>query len=166
MKSFYEMIRILEESRGLKEHWADDYGAGDMDGHPVNFSRYLGEDDEDAPFAVEVNINDGHWEAMGPIWVLGYVPNGSENPASAPVRKSTGTEFMKPGKRLELLPVSVRNGAVEWVNKRVQREVERYKPEDPRGHYDDDRGSSYDSDEAAARWEDNYWKHGPGRDPE
>lgn len=175
MKNFYEMLRILAESKGLKEYWDTDYGAGDMDGPPINFSRILGEGDDDADFSVEVDVDDGDWKAKGSIWVLGYVPNGSENPVSQPVAytagqkdgrgvvsKTTGTEFMNPGKRLELLPASIRAEAIAWVDREVEGAVQNYRPDDG-SDYRDDR-EPYNPDPNGYGWEDSYWRDGPGRD--
>lgn len=177
MKSFYDMWRIVEGAKGVNEV-SDDYGAGDYyNDHDISFTKVLGEGDDKSDFSVEVDVENGEWEAKGPIWVLGYVPNGSENPASEPVlyragekgpygtvNKTTGTEFMKPGKRLELLPASIRGEAVKWVEKMVQWEMDHYEPEDPRD-YEDDR-DDYNPDPDGHGWEDHYWKYGPGRDPD
>lgn len=165
------MLRILEESRGLKEY-SDDYGAGDLDGPPISFSRILGEGDDKAEFSVEVDVNDGDWEATGPLWALNYVPNGSENPASRPVSytagqkdergvvsKITGTEFMNPGKRLEMLPASIRAAAIAWVDRKVEDAVRNYEEEEPDYEPDD-----YNPDPDGHGYWDSYWSTGPGRD--
>lgn len=171
MKSFYEMWVMLEGmdyDAWLQKPYQDAYADED-----ISFSRVLGED-EGEPFTLDVDIDGGRWEARGGIWVAGYVPNGSENPASRPVAytagqkgkhgiisKVTGTEFESPGKRLELLPASIRDEAVKWVEKRVQWEIEHYKPHDPADYQDED---DYNPDPHGYGWEDYYWSQGPGRD--
>lgn len=149
MKSFYEMLEIIRKSK-INEV-SDDYGAGAYhDDHDVFFSAVLGEDEGD-PFSLEVDIENGHWTSKGSIWVAGYVINGSENPASKPKALDGGTEFSNPGKRLELLPLSIKNKAIEWVDKQVQWKVDHYKPEDPRDYeepepreWDDEDQANYD----------------------
>lgn len=174
MKTFYEMIQILNKAKGISEV-SDDYGAGDYYDDPdISFSKILGEGDDQADFSVEVDIENGHWEAKGSIWVLGYVPNGSENPASEPVAytagqkdsrgivsRTTGTEFMKPGKHLDLLPVSIKAEAIAWVDREVKDAMNNYKPEDPRDY--DDR-EPYNPDPDGHGYWDRYWSTGPGRD--
>lgn len=161
MKNFYDMWMMLES-------YDDDYG-------PISFSRILGEGDIEAPFSVEVHVEDGRWEARGGIWVSGYVPNGSEKPASKPVAYTagqkdprgivsdvTGTDFENPGRRLELLPTSIRAEAVAWVDKQVEDAVRNYTPDDPRD-YDGDR-DDYNPDPDGHGYWDSYWRTGPGRD--
>lgn len=148
MKNFYEMWQILEGTdydawlekpyQDAEEHWS----------RVSNFQKVLGEDEED-PFSLEVDVTDGHWESTGSIWVKDYLPNGSENPASEPEaihaggrygHKHNGTLFKKPGKRLELLPASIRAEAIKWIDKEVDYRIANPpEPEDPRDWYDDDR---------------------------
>lgn len=171
VKSFYEMIRILNESKGMNE--SDDYGAGAYYDDPdISFTAILGED-EDEPFSVEVEIENGYWGVKGGFWAKGYVPNGSENPASRPVARTagqkdkfgtadnTGTEFENPGRKLELLPDSIRGAAIEWVDNEVKRKVDKYEPDDPRDYADRD---DYNPDPDGHRYWDDYWRYGPGRD--
>lgn len=169
MKSFYEMWRMLEDyDAWLQKPYQDAYADED-----VYFSTVLGED-EGEPFSLEVDIQGGSWEARGGIWVLGYVPNGSENPASRPVAytagqkdargtvsKVTGTDFENPGKHLELLPASIRDAAIKWVDDEVKQAVANYEPDDPRDYQDED---DYNPDPDGHGYWDNYWSHGPGRD--
>jgi len=131
---------------------SDDYGAGDYYDDPdISFRTVLGEGDDDAPFVLEVDVMNGRWESVSGIWVLGYVPNGSENPASRPVpqtaggrdrfghpHKLTGTEFENPGKDLELLPEPLKGRAIDWIEKEVQKAMSNYKPENPRDYEDRD----------------------------
>jgi len=132
MKTFYEMMMILDKAKGLQE-WGGasfDYGAGEMGDWP-SFSKVLGEDDED-PFTLEVYVSEGNWEVEGSIYVKRYVLNGSESPASQPVAYETGdnpgVEFKNPGKKLELLPASIKANAIAWVNEEVIRAIENYDP--------------------------------------
>lgn len=172
MKSFYDMWRIIEGmdyDAWLEKPYQDDH-AGDN----AYFTTILGEGEKDAPFSLEVEIDGGSWKATGGIWVLGYVPDGSENPASKPVAETpgqkdrwgrtsdqTGTHFGKPGRRLELLPASIRDAAIKWVEDQVQKEIENYEPEDPRNYREPD---DYNPDPDGDGYWDNYWNHGPGRD--
>jgi len=140
MKTFYEMMMILEKAKGLNENrrgggWAsawDDYGWQDS----IRIHKVLGEDDDD-PFTLEVDITEEGWEVLdGGIFVVGYVPNGSENPASKPEAYTDdqlsgsrlGTLFRNPGKKLELLPASIKAAAVDWVDKQAQEAIENYDP--------------------------------------
>lgn len=135
MKSFYEMVKILEDyDSWLQAPYQD---AEEAWSRRSTFSTVLGDDDGE-PFTVEVDVNDGDWRPMGSIWVDGYVPDGSENPASQPVSytagqkardgsviRTTGTEFKNPGRDLELLPARVRDAAIAWINKEVTRTIDR-----------------------------------------
>jgi hypothetical protein len=157
MKSFYEMLIILEGRRNYGGTnialWLAS-GYDDKDDPPIVFSTILGEGDSKADFSVPIGVSDGHWEATGPLWALDYVPNGTENPASQPiaytagqkdehgvVSRTTGTEFMKPGKRLELLPLSIRADAIKWVDEHVEEAIKDFieNPDDGRPERPDDR---------------------------
>lgn len=130
MKSFYEMMRILENidyDAWLQKPYQDD--ANDWL-HRSNFEVLLGED-KGEPFMVEVDVEDGEWKVArrsyspnGSIWVAGYVPNGSENPESEPKFEKNGTydgtTFSNPGRRLELLPPSIREKAIKWIDDQVE----------------------------------------------
>lgn len=164
MKSFYEMWVMMEGFVPRKLRGRTDYDAwltsGYEDGYDTlpSFSRILGEGDAKSDFVVEVDVVEGEWEASGPIWVLDYVPNGSENPASEPVAytagqkdsrgivsKLTGTEFMKPGQRLELLPASIREEAIKWVNREVEEAI-KWHLEHPDYDSPDDQEEPYNPD--------------------
>lgn len=146
MKSFYEMLKILEGTN--YDAWL---ASGYDDSVEPSFERFLGEGDLDSPFVVKVYVDEGAWTATGPIWVLGYVLNGSENPASEPVAYEdgegyNGTKFMKPGKRLELLPLSIRADAIKWVDKEVERAIQDHLDGHDDYGYDDDREEPYNPD--------------------
>lgn len=116
MKTFYEMLRILEHESEPR----------------VYLHRKMLGEDEGSPFCLEVNADNDGWECDNEIWVKGYVPNGSENPASRPTPETKwphsseeGTTFKNPGRHLEMLPQSIRAGAVEWTEKEVARRVQK-----------------------------------------
>jgi hypothetical protein len=161
MKSFNEWLkgRVISEN--------------DPDYQEPSFSRILGEDGDD-PFIVEVDVDEGHWTVSGPLWSLEYVLNGSEPKAGNPVQEKQGASpnlpsawrragvmFSTPGKRLENLPPALKMVATTWIDKQVEWYIQNYKEEDPRD-YDDHE--PYNPDPDGYGWEDNYWKHGPGRD--
>lgn len=147
MKSFYEMLRILEGAGwdgGYDGRY--DHPPKEWDHEDVSIRELvLGEDEED-PFHLVVDINSGEWECTSDIWVRDYVLNGSENPLSRPKndtkfsdqKSEMGATFENPGKGLELLPASIRNAAIDWVDKKVQKAIENYDPSegDPRNHED------------------------------
>lgn len=157
MKSFYEMVRILEESKGIKEGWGADYGAGDMDGPPVSFTRVLGEDG-DEPFSIEVDYHDGEWKPF-------------RGTSSLFVRKEAGAagssdewdEYKNPGKNLMNVPEPIRSRALAWIESELEWYAAHWKPEDPRDY---EEREPYNDDPDGHRYWDRYWSTGPGRDPD
>jgi hypothetical protein len=162
MKSFYEMLRILENVN-------ESYGRGHVFG-----------EDEDDPYSAEVNILDPdwynvahYWEVEGSFYVRNRLQDGSEPPISKPefqvagktkdrwgnIDKYTGTEFMNPGKNLENLPEPLGSHARDWLDKEVDRYLGNYNPDDSR-----DDGDNYNPDPDGHGYWDRYWSTGPGRD--
>jgi hypothetical protein len=151
MKTFNEWLkgRVISEN--------------DPDYREPSFSKILGEDG-DEPFTVEVDVAEGHWTVSGPLWAVGYVMNGSEPKAGGPVQEEKGVVMFKtPGRRLENLPPALKMAATTWIDKEVEWFIQNYEEEDPRDHEDHE---PYNSDPDGHGYWDNYWKHGPGRDPD
>jgi len=150
MKSFNEWLkgRVISEN--------------DPDHQEPSFSRFLGEDG-DEPFSVEVDVEEGHWMVSGPLWSMEYVLDGSEPKAGNPAQEKQGVVFNTPGNRLENLPPALKMAATAWIDKQVEWHMQNHKEEDPSDHDDHE---PYNSDPDGHGWEDNYWKHGPGRDPD
>lgn len=121
MKTFYEMIQILE-GRSWEDivnsgpsHWDDP-----NDGVKPSFSTELmgPENSPPVPFYANIDVEEGYW-TCDVFFAYDYKLDGSENPASQPVQESDGVTFKNPGKRLELLPASIRERATQWVEKQV-----------------------------------------------
>jgi hypothetical protein len=127
MKSFNEWLK----SRVVSENDPNEP-------QPPSFNKILGEDGDDL-FTVEVDVNDGEWTVSGPLWANEYVLNGSEPKAGDPMQESPNVaKFNAPGRRLENLPLSLKMAATAWVEKEVQRAIDRYESEDPRDYEDRD----------------------------
>jgi hypothetical protein len=144
MKTFYEMIQILEGRSWMDiansgpSHWDDP-----NDKPAPSFSKeFIGpEDSPPNPFYANIDVEEGYWtcdlKADVPFFAYDYKLNGSENHASMPVQEDDGVMFKNPGKRLELLPPGIKDAAVRWVQKRVDWEMEHYE-ENQRKQYDRD----------------------------
>lgn len=140
MKTFYEMLQILNEGRIDGHHWTSntwlsDYGAGDV-GPYESFSAsrvVLGEDD-DEPFSAVVDIDKGHWKfGKGMdygLYARGYVLTGEENPASEPEYDPPGkghrggVDFKNPGRYLENLHHPLKEQAAKWLDEEVIRYID------------------------------------------
>lgn len=143
MKTFYEMLKILEGSKRLDEYWWEN---GPRDSDVPVFSKVIGEDEDD-PYTTEVYISDRGWEITGGFWVKGRLRDGSEPTISQPefyvagqkdksggTIRYTGTDFNNPGDHLENLPEPLRSDAIKWVNKEVEWAIDNYKEDDPRDY--------------------------------
>ena len=147
MKSFYEMLVILEGSKRLNEYWWEN---GPPDADVPSFKKVIGEDKDD-PYTAEVYVYDGGWKITGGFWVRNRLRDGSEPAISQPkfyvagqkekngaTIPYTGTDFENPGENLENLPEPLRSEAIKWVNKEVEWAIDNYKEDDPRDYYDRD----------------------------
>jgi hypothetical protein len=125
MKTFYEMLMILEGVRG------GDEGS-------VRFVRMLGEEG-DEPFSIEVEYSDGDWEPY--------------NDSSLAVKKegASGSDdddwvvFKNPGRRLEGVPEPVRSRALAWIESQVKWLADNHEPDDV-----EPRGREWDAQDQAA----------------
>jgi hypothetical protein len=128
MKTFYEMIQILEGRSWMDiansgpSHWDDP-----NDKPAPSFSKELigPENQPPTPFYANINVEEGYWTCDA-FFAYDYKLNGSENPASEPVQESDGVMFKKPGRRLELLPSEMRGEAIQWVQRQVDWWVKNY----------------------------------------
>lgn len=135
MKTFYEMLQILERRRTWQNvvnsgpsHW-DDPGAEYVD--PTFHVDLMGlENHPPVPFFASIFVHEGYWEceltSSTPFFAHGYRLDGSENPASRPVQENDGVKFQNPGKRLELLPDSIRDRAIKWVDDEIKWQIKNY----------------------------------------
>jgi hypothetical protein len=146
MKSFNEWLK----SKIISEN--------DPDYQEPSFSIVLG-DDEGEPFSMEVYVDEGNWTSSGPFWAAEYVLDGSEPKAGTPVQENTGVLFKTPGNRLENLPQPIKASALAWVEKAVQKAIERYKEHDPSSDEDRPSGREWD-DEDQAKYDRNLWRGG------
>ena len=136
MKSFYEMIQILEGrswadiANSVPSHWDDP----SFDNVDPSFSRELmgPESSPPVPFFAKIDVDEGYWtcdlKSEIPFFAYDYKLNGSEDPASGAVQEGDGVTFKNPGKRLELLPDGMREKAVQWVQKEVDWFIKNYNP--------------------------------------
>lgn len=130
MKSFYEMMQILDGNR--KADHIIEIGLFPDPFEMFSDSEVILGEDEDEPFSAVVDIEEGgHW-AFGRggsygLYVRGYVLTGEENPASEPFqdppgpRHSGGVEFGNPGRRLENIHSPLKEKVSKWLDDSVER---------------------------------------------
>jgi hypothetical protein len=149
MKTFYEMIKILESVKSEGYH----YEGPEHDERDISYSLLVGED-EGSPCSCEIDGENNVWEPRNGIFIADYVPNGTENPitkpkyykpGSLPAWPSGGTDFDNPGEGLKNLPNAP---AIERCEKFIEDEINRYF-----GSYDPKKGADH-GERPERAWDD------------
>jgi len=168
MKTFYEMLQILEGSKngGGRAY----FEAMDLDHPPddeeINYDGLVVGDDDNDFCNASVSGTDSSWSLdPGGIFVRGYVPTGKENPISKPKYEEPGkyssrggTNFENPGELLENMPPDLARKCSDFIDAEVRRYIGSYDPNDYRD--DDGPGDRKWDDQDQAVYDRSLWLGG------
>ena len=158
MKTFYEMLQILECSKngGGRAYFEALNLDHPPDDEEINYDGLVIGEDEDDFCTAAVSGTDSSWSLdRGGIFVRGYVPTGKENPTSKPKYEEPdehsvgGTYFENPGDRFENMPPDLARKCSDFIDAEVRRYIGSYTPDDPRD-YDGPGGRKWDDHDQAA----------------
>ena len=121
MKSFYEMLQILENLNEPPQSYFEPTDIPEINYHDL----LIGEDD-DAFCTTTVSGTDMNWKIDGTLFINNYTLTEEENPKSKPIQHKNGVEFMNPGKRLENISDDLAISCEKYIDQEVENYLENY----------------------------------------